>query len=158
MPWMVVRTEPQREPIAERHVRMLGKETYLPRYRDWRSGKIKSLFPNYFFVEYDRQWSYLRTTMGALDPIFMDGSPGLVSDDPIDELQNRHDSEGLVLLDLDVGHVVTVVHGDEMVGWTGIFNGMSGMDRCVVLFNIIGSPLSKIIETKNIRAESLHLV
>lgn len=158
MPWMVVRTEPQREPVAQRYVRMLGKETYLPRYRCWRSGKIKSLYPNYLFVEFDGQWSYLRRAIGALDPIFIDGRPGIVPDDHIEDLQGRHDSEGLILDDLDIDHIVTVVNGEEMIGWTGRFQGMSDRDRCEVLFNIIGSPFTKIIETKNIRAESLHTI
>jgi len=158
MPWMVVRTEPQRELVAQRYVQLFGKETFLPRFRDWRSGRIKSLYPNYLFVEYDGNWSYLRRTYGAKDPIFVDGAPGVVPDEHVEELQGRQDSEGLILIDLDVGHVVTVVRGNDMRGWTGIFNGMTDKDRCEVLFNIIGPPVSKIVDTKNIRAESLHLI
>jgi hypothetical protein len=159
MPWMVVRTQPQREQLVQHQIRGLcGRETYWPRFRDWRTGKIKSLYPNYLFVEETPEWGFLRVVFGAISPIFIDGAPGLVPDIHIEDLQAQEDSEGLILIDVNIGHPVTVVRGDEMLGWSGIYYGMADHDRCEVLFNVIGQPLTKIVSTKNIRAESLNPV
>lgn len=154
---MVVRTEPRREEFAERQIiGLFGKETYFPKFRDWRTGKIRSLFPNYLFVE-DGEWAYLRNVFGVINPIFVNGNPGVVADAEIERLQSQHDAEGLILFDLNIGHRVTVVGGDH-VGWSGNYQGMTDAQRCRVLFSIIGQPLMIDIETKHIRADSLHIV
>lgn len=158
MPWMVVRTESRREESAQRQiVGLFGKQAYLPRFRDWRTGKVRSLYPNYLFVEYDGTWSFLRFVFGAISPIFIDGAPGTVADEHIDNLQAQQDAEGLILYDLKIGHRVLVV-GGEYVGWRGSFCGMADNDRCQVLFSMIGQPVTRDIETKHIRADSLYLV
>ena len=158
MPWMVVRTEPQREQLVQNQIRGLcGRETYLPRFRDWRTGKIKSLYPNYLFVDHVTEWGFLHSVFGAISPIFVDGAPGLVDDEHVDDLQAQEDSEGLILIDVNIGHPVTVTHG-EMIGWSGIYYGMSDHDRCSVLFNIIGQPVTRIVSTKDIRAESRCII
>jgi transcription antitermination factor NusG len=149
--WMVVRCETRREELAERQiVGLFGKETYLPRFRDWKTGKVKSLYPSYLFVEYDLAWSFLRNVFGAIAPIFVDGTPGRVPEIHIDDLQAQHDSEGLILCDIAVGHRVQVV-GGEYVGWRGSFQGMSDNDRCQVLFSMIGQPVLRDIDTRYIR-------
>jgi transcription antitermination factor NusG len=157
MPWMVIRTEPRREEFAERQiVGLFHRETYFPKYRDWRTGKIRSLFPSYLFVEVG-EWSYLRRVFGVLSPIFVNGNPGVVADDEIEKLQSQHDAEGLILFDLNIGHRVAIV-GGEYVGWSGNYHGMTDGQRCQVLFSMIGQPVLKNIDIKHIRADSLHLV
>lgn len=158
MPWMVIRTEPQREYLAQRTINLCKRSTYLPRFRDWRTGKIKSLYPNYLFVVYDGEWAFVRDALGAISPIFIDGHPGVVGDEHIDELRAQEDSDGLILIDVNIGHPVTVVRGDDMIGWSGIYQGMADHDRCEILFNIIGQPFTRVVETKRIRAESLQTV
>jgi transcription antitermination factor NusG len=159
MPWMVLKTEPRREAIVTSQIiGLCGRSAYWPKFRDWKTGKIKSLFPSYIFAEHETEnWSYWRAVFGVFGPIKLNGVPGVVSDKDIERLQVQEDSEGLILIDLEVGHRVQIV-GGEYVGWHGIYQGMSSNQRCEILFNIIGTPLRKFVDTKFIRAPSLHIV
>ena len=156
MPWMVVRTEPQRELLAQDRICKLGYHPYHPKFRDWFSGKIKSLFPRYLFVEFHEHWGQIRRAHGVHSVLCSAGTPGIVEDEIIDDLKAKEDSESLVLLNFDIGHVVTVIDG-EMKGWTGIFNGMNDRDRCEILFSMMNRPITKLVSTKFIRAGSPFL-
>jgi transcription antitermination factor NusG len=148
---MVLRTEPRREPIVQSQIiGLCGKEVYWPKFRDWKTGKVKSLFPSYLFAEYELS-SYWRSVFGAFGPILRNGIPGLVADEEIEKLQEQENAEGLIMLGLDVGRRVQVVAG-EYVGWHGIYQGMNDNLRCEVLFNLIGLPVSRFVEAKYIRA------
>jgi transcription antitermination factor NusG len=141
--WMAVRTKGGRENYTKGNIERLGHETYLPICRNWRTRVVEPLFPRYLFVRKTDQWWNLRTTWGVICIVrrAKDAEPDTMQDRVIEEIQAREDERGLVRLDLPgfrPGSRVKTV-GGAMVGYLGIYQGMSRHERCEVLYNMLGS-------------------
>src|SRR5215475_559946 len=154
MPWIVARTEPRREHIAQSFVKTLhNHQTYLPIFRDWRSKQIQPLFPNYLFIQsLTGLWWHLRSTIGVMTLIMRGEVPDLMPDSAIEVLQ-ENEKNGLVQiqqLSLHRGQRVSIV-GSAMNGHVGIFEKMSGRDRCRILFSMLGQEVRADVDVCYVR-------
>jgi transcription antitermination factor NusG len=142
VPWWVIRTKPNRESYAQKHLDLRLCSTYLPIYRNITTRRVEPLFPNYLFVEPDSsgQWRFLRSTFGVAGIILRGGAPDVMPNRFIDLLRGQ-ERNGLVILDTEkfkLNSQVLVTSG-AMTGHIGIYRGMSRKERCDVMFSMLGS-------------------
>jgi transcriptional antiterminator RfaH len=145
--WILVTTQQGKERLAVQNISRQGYDLYLPMMREWvmRQGQkievARPLFPRYVFVFIRQQWSNLTGTYGVAG-LVMDGkAPRYVPERIIKGLREREDESGFVLLEdpdgLRAGQKVRIDSG-VLQGQIGIYQGMSGDERAIVLFNILG--------------------
>ena len=104
--WACAQVENQHESVAERHLRLAGFETYVPRVRVVRRAArangpapppvslIVPLFPSYAFVRIIDRWYSIGSTIGVVH-ILTDGEhPARVPDRVIDGLRGREGAMG----------------------------------------------------------------
>jgi transcriptional antiterminator RfaH len=143
--WSCVQLEPNRERLALHCLsKVNGFEIYSPRIRAPRSRRegdtTQPLFPGYMFVLITAQWWAARWSPGVVR-IILDGAvPAKVPNRIIAELREREHG-GVVRLPeapgLRAGDRVRVVRG-PLVGFAGIYSGMSGRQRVEVLLTLLG--------------------
>jgi transcriptional antiterminator RfaH len=130
-----------------------GFETYSPRIRPARARRgddTRPLFPGYCFVLIVSQWWAARWSPGIIR-IVLDGAvPARVPDQVIDEIRRR-EVRGAVELPqplqptgLHAGDRVRVTRG-PLVGFAGLYVGMSGRQRIEVLLTMLGGPTRSIL-------------
>ena len=105
--WYVVYTHPREEHVAEENLTRQGFAAYWPRYRKRVSHARRvqdvttSLFPRYLFVAFDPTttgWRTIRSTRGVVDLVRNGFEPTSVSAQLIDEMREREDERGCVVL------------------------------------------------------------
>lgn len=154
--WMVVQSKPAQEAYAAKNAARQGYRPYFPRFVDDR-GRLKPLFPRYFFVEAVEQWWPLKNTYGVSGVVTRgDGYPALVRDREVAALRKREVVEGGVpvirlpikpqfeagdrLRIRDPWHVLA---GREL-----LYLGMKGADRVRVLALWFGIEQEVALETR----------
>jgi transcriptional antiterminator RfaH len=148
--WFVVYTHPREEHIAEENLARQGYVTYLPRYKKRVSHARKvqevmaSLFPRYLFVAFDPAetgWRTIRSTRGVVDLVRHGNDPTPVSTRLIEDMREREDDAGCVVLGRQVelvkGQRITL-KGDAFKGHDLIFETMKDADRVVALLTMLG--------------------
>jgi transcriptional antiterminator RfaH len=139
--WIVVRTKPRRELLAQRNVERQGLATYLPKI--FERGRVQPLFSSYLFVVMQQQWWFLRSTFGVLYPLMHGGQPELIRASVIDALRSRENSDGVIVLPkVEVRqtpwHQPLTIQGGAMDGLVGLYEGMQARDRVRVLMTFLG--------------------
>lgn len=143
--WAVARLEPNRERLAIHCLTLAGYPTYLPRLREQRIRhgrriEVRSaLFPGYAFVSITLQWRAARWSVGVTGLIMNGAGPARVADHIIDEIRSR-EVRGLIELprrELVPGDAIRISRG-PLVGQLGLFQGMRGSERVLVLLQMLG--------------------
>ena len=143
----VVLTLPNRERTTAERISHLGFETWLPLINVTRAGRVccEPLFPRYLFVWIVDAWRAVKNTVGVVDVLRNGEFPGFVPDHTpqrtgILDLRAR-ERNGVIVLESKQrfvsGERVRVETG-VMSGQTGLFWGMTGAERCRVLFDMMG--------------------
>ena len=147
--WYVVNTQPHQEAQAELNLRRQGFEVWLPRFRRARrharriDSVLAPLFPGYLFVRLDlsvQPWRVINGTFGVIRLLCNGDTPLAVPNRLVEEIKRRRDESGTVALPprgFAVGEAVRVALG-PFADLEGLFLEMSGRDRVVLLFNLLG--------------------
>ncbi|MBF87895.1 MAG: hypothetical protein CMJ14_07840 [Pelagibacterales bacterium] len=151
--WYAVQTKSNLEHFVIKNLKKDNFYTYIPTYestiRHARKIKrvIKPLFPNYFFVELNKDSSGFRKinyTRGVVSLLNAGNEPIRVPDKIIESLRNMEDENGLIKLSsifsYKPGQSVKINSGifkDKI----GTFVGLNGKDRVFVLLNILGKSI-----------------
>ena len=147
--WYVVNTQAQQEARAELNLRRQGFEVWLPRFQRARRHArridtvLAPLFPGYLFVRLDlsvQPWRAINGTFGVVRLLCYGDAPLAVPDRLVEEIMQRCDGSGTVVLPLRrlaLGESVRVAVG-PFADLEGLFQEMSGLDRVVLLFNLLG--------------------
>jgi transcriptional antiterminator RfaH len=142
--WACVQLEPNRERLAFHCLsKVNGFEVYSPRIRPLRARReddTRPLFPGYAFVLIVLQWHTARWSPGVVRIVLDGAAPARVPDRIIAELRER-ERGGVVQLPeapgMRVGERVRVTRG-PLVGFAGLYVGMSGRQRIEVLLTMLG--------------------
>lgn len=148
MPGTVVRTEPQRESVAELHLTRAGFETYLPRIATTRGNGHGCrtvqvpLFPTYAFVRIGKRWYSIQSTIGVMQVLKSGEQPAMISEAVIEELRGR-ERDGLIVLPppprprLRCGDAVRITRG-AFRDQVALYQGMRSRQRIEVLMTLLG--------------------
>jgi len=146
--WYVVRTKAGDEHRANRNLLHQEIETLLPLFRDYcyQNGKmipkIKPLFPNYLFANFDPQLHYYKVKWARGVGLILGNREGPIpiSAKVVQAILDRIGRDNLVELEdqMKKGDFVQVTSG-PLKDLIGIFERrMSGKDRVTILLNLIG--------------------
>ena len=129
--WRVVFTRPRSEPLAAASLRRLHMEVFSPMARTEKTrnqlGATKPLFPQYLFARVDltTELSDVRHARGVVRVLGSDSESSAVSQQFIDSLRNRLNSEGWIILKQR-----PIRQGDQVVVSEGPFSGLLGRVEC----------------------------
>jgi len=147
--WYAVNTQAHQEARADENLRRQGFDSWLPRFRRQRKHArridhvLAPLFPGYLFVRLDpeiERWRSINGTFGVVRLLCNGDAPLAVPDGLVEEIMQRRDGCGTVVLpprSLAFGKVVRVVAG-PFADLEGLVQEMPGRDRVVLLFNLLG--------------------
>jgi len=146
--WYVVRTKAGDEHRASRNLLNQEIETYLPLFRDYyycngkMIPKIKPLFPNYLFANFNLESHYYKVKWSRGVGLILGNREGPipVSNKVVQAILDRIGKDNLVELEDQIqrGDLIQITSG-PLKDLTGIFEKrMSGKDRVRILLNLIG--------------------
>lgn len=148
--WYAVYTQPQNEERARDHLTRQGFDVVLPRYLKRRSHARRvtttpaPLFPRYLFVAFDADadsWRVIRSTRGVVDLVRNGNEPVPVQEAVINEIQNRSDPDGYVVLargvDFKRGAKIRIDAG-PFAEMEAIFEATRDKDRVLALLSLLG--------------------
>lgn len=161
--WACAQTESQRESVAERHLKLAGFSTYLPKIRVERRGATANgheagsevpLFPSYLFLHVASQWHAVNSIIGVVH-LLLDGEhPARLPEGLIEGLRAREDPDGLIILPVRPAFVrgdrVRVIRG-ALQGQLAIFAGMKPRARVELLLSIFGAQRTVEMKRRDIR-------
>ncbi len=140
--WYLAQCKPRQDERAQQHLENQGYTCYRPQYRRERvlrgrlQAQMESLFPGYLFIQLagDSNWSPLRSTRGLSRIVAFNGQPHPLPTSLIVKLQQRPASNEQAYL--QPGHRVRIIEG-PFAELEGIYQGMSGEQRVIVLLNLL---------------------
>jgi transcription antitermination factor NusG len=127
--------------------RLSRYETFLPIIPDtyWlfgnRKERLSPLFPGYFFLRCEPELRPTRRDdfwglLGAEGPGI--GEPLPIDDEIILGLRGRERNGVIQLPELEIGQQVEVVEDGPLFGRTGLYHGMAGSERVIILIQWFG--------------------
>ena len=161
--WYVVHTQTQQESRAEMNLRRQGFEAWLPLIRRARrharrmDSVLAPLFPGYLFVRLDlsvQPWRSINGTFGVVRLLCNTDAPLAVPEGLVEEILRRCGGSGTDVLPqrpLAIGEAVRVAVG-PFADLEGLFQGMSGRDRVVLLFNLLGRQVRATVPLQGLAA------
>ena len=159
--WYLLYTKPRQEQTAVANLERQGYHTYLPlikkrkTLRSKRQDAIEPLFPNYLFIELDAgtdNWRPIRSTIGVNKMVQFGNSPAVAPIELIELIRSCEDEHGFVPFDLDApkrGDSIQVAEG-PLFGAKGIFLEKKGLDRVVVLLDIVGRQTRSVVDASQV--------
>ena len=148
--WYAVYTQPRNEMLATEHLTRQDFEVFLPCYMKRRSHARRvdnvpaPLFPRYVFVAFDivqGGWRAIRSTRGVIDLVCNDIHPIPVPDAIIEEIQQRRDEQGFVVLEkrinLKRGARIRIDAG-PFADYEAIFESQRDDERVIALLSLLG--------------------
>lgn len=143
--WFIVNSKPKQEFDAERNLRTLDVEVYLPVYnKKIKKNRVKidrvaPLFSGYLFARFDIQESYqkVRYTRGVKALLGCNEYLWTLSDEKVQDIKS-HEDNGLVVLRprqqlFRQGDRILIDEGD-FEGWEGIFQEeLPDRERAMIL-------------------------
>jgi transcriptional antiterminator RfaH len=158
--WFIISTKPKQEFVAEKSLKSLGANVYLPLYQKKikknkeKKEVISPLFSGYLFAQFSLIDMYhkVRYTRGVKS--VLGNSEGLwtINSEKIEDIKLREDSQGIVTLRsreerFESGDRIMIDEGD-FDGWEGIFyEEIPGTERAVIMLTNV-SYTSKLIVLK----------
>lgn len=161
--WYLIYTKAKQEFIAQDNLERQGYEIYFPRIRQLRKRRSKVIslidaaFPRYLFIKLTSgvdNWSPIRSTQGVSNLVKFGNVPASVPEFLINSLKQREDDDGIQKLtdaEFKKGDKLHIVDG-LLAGCEAKFTTRSGLDRVVVLLDIMGK-----YTTANIMLSDLEL-
>lgn len=143
--WFILQSKPKQEFDAEKHLRTLEIEVYLPLYRKKvKKNRVKveiaaPLFSGYLFARFDVCESYqnVRYTRGVRSVLGSRESLWTLADEKVQDIKSR-ECDGLVVLRKREEHFrpgdrIAIDEGD-FEGWEGIFQEeLPDRERAMIL-------------------------
>ena len=143
--WFIIQSKPKQEFEAEKHLRALGVEVYLPLYarkvrrNRMRVERIAPPFSGYLFSRFDLRESYqkVRYTRGVKAVLGRNETLWTLADERVQDIRSR-ESGGLVVLrsrqaQFRPGDRIRIDEGD-FEGWEGIFREeLPDRERAMIL-------------------------
>jgi transcription antitermination factor NusG len=146
--WAVAIAQPQQEQKAIFNVERAGFQTYCPRIRTKRFygrkrvASSELLFPRYFFVQMQEQWSAIKRAVGVSGIIMQGERPALLSDATLTGVRSQCDAQGYFIppspFQFKFGQRVQIERG-PFNGQFGIYKGMRSEERAFVLIQWLGA-------------------
>jgi transcriptional antiterminator RfaH len=147
--WFIICSKPKQEFDAEKNLRTLDINVYLPVYKKKiKKNKIKiervtPLFSGYLFAQFEIQEFYqkVKYTRGVKTILGYSESLWTISDDKIQDIKSR-ENNGLVVLRrkeslLSKGDRILIDEGD-FEGWEGIFQEeLPDQERAIILLTSV---------------------
>ena len=160
--WFVLTTKPKSEHRAVENLTSQGIEVYFPKVKQLkkRQGKKvtlqEALFPNYLFVKLDTQTSNfnaVRSTRCVGNFVRFGLNYGKVSNKFITDLTNElekqeKDTNLETLTKVNKGEKIMVSQG-PLSGLNGVFQCKDGLERSILLLNILGKENKVVIENNH---------
>ncbi|MFA5956416.1 transcription termination/antitermination protein NusG [Hyphomicrobium sp.] len=149
--WIAANTHPNREQVAEHHLRNQGYEPYMPvmrkqiRHARQVRDVLRPLFPGYLFVHLSpahRRWRPILSTVGIRSVVCSGDVPCVVPETFIDDLKQR-EQDGVIVRSASsrqIGETVRIVQG-AFDGLAGKIIGLSENDRLIVLLDFLNRPV-----------------
>lgn len=148
--WYVVYTHTNAENNAVAHLKRQGYDTYLPKYRRWRSHARRRelvqrpLFPRYLFVALDlleTRWRPILSTTGVVNLVRQANRPTQMPDGIVEEIREherlRIFDEACTPRNLRAGDSVRVMTG-PFADLIGRFCCHTEHERVYVLLDLLG--------------------
>jgi len=147
--WYVVNTQAQDEARGKRNLRRQRFDAWLPRFRRaWKCARridrmLVPLFPGYLSVRRDlsaQSWCSINGTFGVVRLLCNRDAPLTVPDGLVENIMQHREASGTRVLPprrLAAGEAVRVGLG-PFADLEGLLREMSGRDRIVLLFNLLG--------------------
>jgi transcriptional antiterminator RfaH len=146
--WYVIQTKPKKEEEARSYLSMKGLEIFNPLMEAFliRNGKVnkelKPLFPSYIFGKFDlyQDYSLVRWARGVKKILGFGAYPTPVSEEVVEVIKKRTDTNGIVKRDLHLepNDIVRIKSG-PLKDLLGIFERcVSDSDRVRILLNLVG--------------------
>ena len=146
--WYVIQTKPKKEGEASSYLSTKGLEIFNPLMETFSSRnqkvrrEIKPLFPSYIFGRFDLDQNYplVRWARGVKKILGFGGYPIPVSEEVIEVIKGRTDSDGIVrrISHFEPNEVVRINSG-PLRDLLGIFERwVSDNERVRILLNLIG--------------------
>lgn len=143
--WFVIQTRPKQEFVAERNLKFLGAETYLPLYyarvkvNKEKVPQLSPLFKGYIFARFSVNSLYhkVRYCRGVKNVLGGDNGLWTIDDDRIRSIRNR-ERDGVVVLQkkapvFSPGDSIRIDEGD-FDGWEGVFcEELPDRERAMIL-------------------------
>lgn len=147
--WFIISSKPKQEFDAERNLRALGIEVYLPVYNKKikknrvKVDRVSPLFSGYLFAQFDIRESYqkVRYTRGVKTILGRNEYLWSIADEKIQDIKSREDN-GLVMLRKREDHFrkgdrILIDEGD-FEGWEGIFQEeLPDRERAIIMLTNI---------------------
>ncbi len=160
-PWYVLNVKPKQESVAEKNLRKLGVEVYLPLYyktikkHKEKTEVVSPLFTGYIFARFDLTEFYHKViyTRGVKSVLGNSTALWTLGNDRIEQIKER-ELGGVIRLQRKTesfkkGDRVIVDEG-SFDGWEGVFQEeLPDEDRVIILLTSIGFS-SKMTVPKNI--------
>jgi transcriptional antiterminator RfaH len=143
--WFVIYSKPQREEVAQFHLRQKGVEVFFPRLLLPKSSLKRKLliplFPNYLFVRIDvgTQYYSVLWSPGVKNFVSFNDSPAPLDEKVAECLLERADAAGVIAAqsDLTVGQEVRI-RGGSFDGLVGLLQNVpDAKGRVQVLMKIL---------------------
>jgi len=146
--WYVVKTKPKNEERTHNYLEHHGIKTFLPLMETFKSNtdngikKVKPLFPNYLFAQFDLMENYPLVKWGkGVNKILGFGKyPTPIADEVLSIIKSRADANGIVkkAYNLNKNEPVRITSG-PLKDLLGIFERwLSDSGRVRILLNLIG--------------------
>jgi len=154
--WSVVQTYAMREAVVAKNLLREGFDSYLPRIRELgRDGRARNvpLFPGYLFVQIERLWYPILSTVGVIRILRIGDEPAKLDERVVTKLVGQ-EVKGIVRLPkprgLQIGDQVRVLRG-TFKDHVGIFDGMRGHQRSLVLLGLLGAHVRVEIASEDVQ-------
>jgi transcriptional antiterminator RfaH len=145
--WFLLQTKSRQESRAVENLERQGVHSFCPMVRVEKVSRGKrvvreeALFPSYLFVSFDQATTSattVRSTRGVSHFVTSAGSPVMVPDTLIEQLQERTDPTNAELLSNlpQAGDQLEVIDG-PFRGLNAVFTQVDGSQRAVVLINLL---------------------
>ncbi len=158
--WFIISTKPKQEFLAEKSLRSLGAQTYLPLYhKSIKKGKekkdvISPLFTGYLFAQFSVIDLYhkVRYTRGVKTVLGNQQGLWTITNQKIEDIRHREDNQGIVTLsrreeEFLSGDRIMIDEGD-FDGWEGIFyEELPDNQRAIIMLTNV-SYTSKLVGLK----------
>jgi transcriptional antiterminator RfaH len=145
--WYVIQTKPKKEEEAKSYLSPTGVEIFNPLIETFAlkskgmSKQLKPLFPGYIFGKFDLEQNYplVRWARGVKKILGFDSYPTPISEEIIEIIKGRTDSQGIVRVKhhFEPNDVVRIKTG-PLKDLLGIFERwLSNSERVKILLNLI---------------------
>lgn len=160
--WAAVKSKPQQEAHAIRHLRNQDVTAYCPQIFNDRARRREPLFPSYLFVELDvgGRWTFINSTHGVLYVLASQDRPCVVPTDAIKAMQAAENKNGVIVLpeqmEFERDQTLLITTG-PFKGHEGKFLSYPGPKRVELLLTFLGNLHRVTLPRKSVTARSFDL-